>query len=401
MWFDVGGAAGLGVGRFVEPGIASFVRAQMAPYSPMPGPEPGPARIDVVLAPRVLRTAGSAEQGLTGPAPEGDGHSDKPTFVDVENDAGDGLVTAWDGTRAFVLRLGRWCVVPDVLAGGQAVFEYQHGFPIWDIWGPIIMPALSLTAARHGAIVVHASAVEVNGRAVLVGGWSESGKTEVALALAERGAKFISDKWSVIRPDGTVAPFPASVGIRRWVVRYLPKLRAALPMAARAQLAGAAVAGSLTAPIRRRSNSGLLLRAAAGASDRATAVADRVSMSSVEVRRIYGGDAPDMCEPVPLSTIVLLTTVPDGRGQIDSIEPAVVSRRLARSAAFERRAYFSVGERVASAAGTAGMSGAVESAALEESLLGPIIAGVRLLEARTDFPADPRRVADAVLGACT
>lgn len=396
MRFDIGEAANLEIGSAVEPALAAFVRAQLRPYRAMPSPASDPAAADVVLTPTGGAAAGvgspETEPGSTGESHWG---TRKVTFVDVENDAGDGLATAWDGERAYVLRLGRWCAVPDALLDHPAVFEYERGFPVWDIWGSLVGPALSLSALRHDAVVVHASAVEIDGRAILVGGWSESGKTEVALALAETGAKFISDKWSVVRGDATVVPFPASVGVRRWVVRYLPRLRSRLSVAARTQLAGAAVAGTLASPIRRRSYSRRLLREAAGFSDRVTAVADRVSISSAEVRAIYGGSLEEMCKPVPLATVVLLSTVPNGGG-VDPVDASIVARRLARAAAFERRAYFSVGERVAYAAHPFRRSSAVEVAGLEESLLGRVLRDAIVLEGRTVFPADPRRLADAI-----
>ena len=59
---------------------------------------------------------------------------------------------------------------------------------------------LQLGHVARGAAVAHSAAVVLDGRAVLVAGWSESGKTETALALMEDGARFLSDKWTVLAP---------------------------------------------------------------------------------------------------------------------------------------------------------------------------------------------------------
>src|SRR5919201_20485 len=95
------------------------------------------------------------------------------------------------------------------------------------------------------AVAVHSAAVAIDGRGVLVAGWSESGKTETALALVERGASFVSDKWTVVGDDGTAAAFPITVGVRGWTLAHLPRLRAALGGAPRARLRAAGAARAL------------------------------------------------------------------------------------------------------------------------------------------------------------
>ena len=103
-------------------------------------------------------------------------------------------------------------------------------------------PVLQLGHVVRGAAVAHSAAVVLDGRAVLVAGWSESGKTETALALMEDGARFLSDKWTVLAPDGTARVFPIGVGVRGWTLAHLPRLDAALGKAARRRLSVAAAA---------------------------------------------------------------------------------------------------------------------------------------------------------------
>lgn len=373
MWYDVGGAVTLEINSEADPRVADFVRGQMSPYQPQSKSPPA----DVVLTP---------ESGRDYPIP----------FLDIENPAGDGFTTAWDGERAYVLCCGRRCVVPDALADPPIVFRYENGFPVPEIWGSLMRPALSLSALHRDAVVVHASAVAVDGKAVLVAGWSESGKTEVALALAEIGATFLSDKWSIVRADGMVAPFPASVGVRRWVLPYLPTLRRRLPATARVQLAGARVAGAVAAPLRKRPSSGAAVRQVADMVTQAADLAARVSMTAGGIRRIYGATG-DPCAPIPLSTVALLTTV-RGAGQVltEPIDAETVAWRLARAAAFERRMYFSVGQRIAYAAPAHARSRMDDAAELERSLLVRTLGRVRLIEAKTDFPKDPRHLAAAI-----
>jgi hypothetical protein len=384
MRFEIAGLTGLEVRTAPDSAIAAFLRSEMDPYRPLPRftEETRAQPADVVVAPVLATSTGFTSRG-------------QPSFSNLQNDAGDELVTAWDGERAFVCKQDRWCSLPDAFAPGPATFEFEAGFPIWDIWGSLVRPVLSLASLRHEAVVVHASAVEIDGQAVLVAGWSESGKTEVALALAEMGARFISDKWSVVRPDCKVAPFPISVGLRRWAVPHFPALESRLPAMARVQFAGAAAASTLL-PSGRRRSSARLLREAANLSGRFTALADRVAMPSSAIRRVYGGHLDEQCQPVPISTVVMLTTVSDPRPEIGSIAPDVAARRLALTAEYERRAYFSIGERVAYAGAGQRRCDAAEAAAIEAALLRPQLEAVRLLELRTCFPSDPSILARSI-----
>ncbi len=376
MRYEIAGIASLDLDLSRQPGLDAFVRSRMDPYL-------AASDTDVAGPPDMVVRAAS------------DGATHRRDFLQLQNDAGDGLTTAWDGSRTYVLRRSRWCAVPDAVNESPATFELQAGFPLVDIWEPLVRPALSLVMLRHRAVTVHASAVELDGRVVLVAGWSESGKTEVALALAETGALFVSDKWTVVREDGRAAPYPISAGVRRWVVPFLPKVEAELSPLARVQFTGAAVASRML-PAGHRGAMPRLVHEALDISHRAVGLADRVSMASSRVRRIYGGIPETQCLPLPLAACVLLTTTPGPSFSLQPIEAAIAAERLARAAAFERRAYFSIGERARYAADGQRLSSADEVIALETDLLSKRLDGITLLEARAPFPADPRGLARAI-----
>lgn len=64
------------------------------------------------------------------------------------------------------------------------------------------MTPASVAAPRLSAETLHASTVAVDGRAVLIGGPSGSGKSDLALRLLDRGFKLVSDDRTVIRREG-------------------------------------------------------------------------------------------------------------------------------------------------------------------------------------------------------
>ena len=60
------------------------------------------------------------------------------------------------------------------------------------------------TDAPADTSLEHASAVAIDGRAVLIYGASGSGKSDLALRLIERGARLIADDRTVLRRDGQI-----------------------------------------------------------------------------------------------------------------------------------------------------------------------------------------------------
>lgn len=316
-------------------------------------------------------------------------------LVEQHNAAGDATVTGCDdGTLA--LRINeRWCRLPDIVGGGPLHFEFEPGFPLGPAFRRLVRPALQLALLRRDHVAIHATAVELAGAGIVVAGWSESGKTETALALMERGAAFLTDKWTVVGADGTLTAYPIGVGVRRWVLPYLPRLQAALPARSRAQFAAAATADVTSAPMRRRARGrvGGLLADAAG---RAVELADRAALTPTQLRTAYG-QQDDPARRVQLACVALLVNVDSHDVRVEPADPVWAAERLARSAAYERRPWFALHERaryaVPGAAGDEHPEAVVER---ERTLLEPVLAATRVLTVRAAFPADPRRAADAI-----
>jgi hypothetical protein len=365
--YDVGASVRLAlVGADEE--TAGFVRAQLEPYAPVPADGEPP---DVVI-----EAAGDAATA----AP----------IVDIQRSAGDGLVTGWDGARLHVLHNGLSCALPTGLGDAPATFVYQPGFRLNRIFGRVVRPTLQLALLPRGAVAVHAACVQLEGGAVIVAGWSESGKTETALALAERGARFISDKWTILRPDGTAAAFPISVGIRRWTLAYLPQLRAALPLGARAQFAAARLATGALRPFGRLAAA----RPAFAALEQAVELGDRVALTPLQIRAAYGQGASGWSSDV--RALVLLTTVPGNDVRVDVVDTPWAAARLARSAAFERRGLADLYGRLRFVAPGDERNPVDQAARTEEILLRGLLGNVPVIGVRAPFPCDPRRVAGAI-----
>jgi hypothetical protein len=319
-------------------------------------------------------------------------------WTDVQNPARDGMTTATDGRGLSVLAGGCACSLLPTTDGGPLVLRCSSDFPVGPLFRRLVRPALQTVAVGKDTVAVHSAAVEIDGRAVLVAGWSESGKTETALALMEAGARWISDKWTFLGGDGAASAFPVNVGVRRWVLPHLPRLADALPRGARAQLTVAAGAALVTSPLRRGSSRGGRVGAAAALAERATGLADRAALSPSAVRAAYGQD-DDATRRVPVGAVALLTTVPGPEITVEQADPGWAASRLALTGAYERHDWYLLHDRWRYADPSRAGDERERAVAAECRLLERALAGAQVLSVRAPFPVNPGRVAAAVRAA--
>lgn len=324
------------------------------------------------------------------------GHDTVPTssIVELQGPANDGTTTGRHADGRLLVRFGgRWASLP---GPDDTEFEIalEPGLSPSACWADLVRPCLQQALHAGGAVAVHAAAVDDGGSGTLVTGWSESGKTEVALALVEAGAGFLSDKWTVAGSDGEVSAFPVGVGIRGWVLEALPRLRGALPPRARVQLRVARAASGLLRPAVPNGAGGLAWRAL----QRAVELGDRAGLSPTEVLTAYG-ELQDPARRLPLGTVLVLVTGASPRVVVEEANADWAARRLAHSGAYERRRWFDLQERAAYAE-LEHRSGARDATVeREHQLMARAFVGARVLRVECPFPGDPRRVVDALAAA--
>jgi len=100
--------------------------------------------------------------------------------------------------------------VPDVarflLGGGREItFEAAPGVEAGDISIFLLGTVLGILLHQRGQIVLHASAVRVNDKAVLFCGPSGAGKSTLAAALAQRGFPLVADDFCAVTVSGAGA----------------------------------------------------------------------------------------------------------------------------------------------------------------------------------------------------
>lgn len=85
-----------------------------------------------------------------------------------------------------------------------------HGLPTLE-WGI----NLAIAMRFHCFVMLHAAAVERNGRVLLLPAWPGHGKTTLCAALVHRGWRLFSDELGLVRPGGTeLTPVPRPMPLK-------------------------------------------------------------------------------------------------------------------------------------------------------------------------------------------
>ncbi len=106
-----------------------------------------------------------------------------------------------------------WSPQVNFLLDGQAPFlpyPRSHAFPLFE-WG------LNWTIAMHAHqyLMLHAAAVERNGRVLLLPAWPGCGKSTLCAALVSRGWRLFSDEFGLVRhADGQLVPLPRPMPLK-------------------------------------------------------------------------------------------------------------------------------------------------------------------------------------------
>ncbi|HMS84999.1 MAG TPA: hypothetical protein PKD12_15240 [Nitrospira sp.] len=131
-------------------------------------------------------------------------------------------------------------LIADFFGVGVLVVDSAKGRADGYLINPQMMPdglieylfhlALTELLRRRGLYTIHATALEKNGRGVLIPGNSGRGKTTSFLSLLRSGYRYLSDDHPLLRDAGThidLLPFPIKINVTEQTVGFFPELRTA------------------------------------------------------------------------------------------------------------------------------------------------------------------------------
>ncbi len=125
---------------------------------------------------------------------------------------------------------------PVMLIGERTCFFLDH-----ERWRAYAESVIFHTVLSHipGHLVMHAGVVSTNGRAVVLCGEANRGKTTLTLALVREGCKFLSDEVAFIdRKLGVVHPFPRALGLREKTLSMFSELNSRVKLQPTKSLSG-------------------------------------------------------------------------------------------------------------------------------------------------------------------
>lgn len=132
--------------------------------------------------------------------------------------------------RLFAARLWRRWVRPSVVIGGDYVLPEAAPLPLSQgLLAAEMAMNLQMALGQRRYLLLHASVVERDGRALLMTGESGAGKSTLAALLAARGWRLMGDEFALVDPaNGLVHAFPRLVSLKNAAI---PAVEAAWPAA--------------------------------------------------------------------------------------------------------------------------------------------------------------------------
>ena len=240
----------------------------------------------------------------------------------------------WTDDGFYVLKSRKTPIVarlPMADVGGRCEILCEHGLPAV----PFLIAILNLTVLANGALPLHAAAFELDRVGTLITGWSNGGKTELLMAAAAAGARYIGDEWVYLTPDGRMYGIPEPIRLWDWHLKQLPAISAGLGVGDRTKLRAIPAVARLerAMPARvRRSGPGRAAR-------RAMPILEDQLRVDVPPETLFGavGDLSGR-----LDRILFVVSAAAPETTLEPIDPLAVAERMVASLMYERREFLAL-----------------------------------------------------------
>jgi hypothetical protein len=138
----------------------------------------------------------------------------------------------------YAVSQDRGRLIVDFDDAGMFVIDRAHGSAEGYLIKPQLMPASLIEYLFHLALIellrgrglytIHATALEKNGRGILIPGNSGRGKTTTFISLLRSGYQYLSDDHPLFRDAGDhveLLPFPIKINVTEDTIAFFPELR--------------------------------------------------------------------------------------------------------------------------------------------------------------------------------
>lgn len=257
---------------------------------------------------------------------------------------------------------------------------------------PHLLAIVNLTALAKGVLPLHASAFVVDGRGVLVTGWSKGGKTESLLAGMGAGARYVADEWVYLTSDRQMFGVPEPIRLWGWHFDQLPDLLRARDRRDRWRLRRWQTAHRLAREVATRRN-----LPGSDIARRGAPILARQAYLQVPPQALFGADR--IQATAGLDAVVLLLSHEPTAITASPAGPTEISARMAASLEEEREPFMADYRRFRYAFPDRS-SALVESAhERERELLRTLFDGRSATRVAHPYPCDLRALGEAVRSA--
>jgi hypothetical protein len=143
-----------------------------------------------------------------------------------------------DDALPYTVSQDRGRLIVDFYDAGLFVIDVAHGSAEGYLIQPQLMPASLIEYLFHlvliellrgrGLYTIHATALELHGRGILIPGNSGRGKTTSFISLLRSGYRYLSDDHPLFRDAGAhveLLPFPIKINVTEDTIAFFPELR--------------------------------------------------------------------------------------------------------------------------------------------------------------------------------
>jgi hypothetical protein len=294
----------------------------------------------------------------------------------------------WTDDAFYVLKTRKTPVVvriPMDRVGGRCEIVCERGLPAV----PFLIAILNLTVLVGGALPLHAAAFELDGVGTLVTGWSKGGKTELLMAAAGAGARYIGDEWVYLTTDGRMHGIPEPIRLWDWHLKQLPDARKTLGVGDHVKLRGIPALRRIERALPRS-----IGRLPPGrALHRAMPVLEDQLHVDVPPETLFGriGDLTGR-----LDRILFVVSGAGPETTTEAVDPLAVAGRMVASLMYERREFLALWEQ-ARFAHPGIVNQHIETfEARQRELVERVFAGRAACQVTHPYPVDIRALFEAV-----
>lgn len=91
---------------------------------------------------------------------------------------------------------------------------------------PLLKLIINLRMLANGLMPIHAAAFVFDGIGMVVNGWPKGGKTSTLFSFLTHGARFVSDDWLFVDPNGKIYGLMQPIKLSDWQLSQLPNYQA-------------------------------------------------------------------------------------------------------------------------------------------------------------------------------